>query len=279
MSRGGSATTGAVPRPAAPVRRAAWLRAVVEPSRAQALLVGAVLWEVLARLAGFAFFPPLSAVVVRLVEMLGEGAIVQSLGASLTNLAVGFGVSVVVGIAVGALMGVSRHADAALGIYVNALLAAPSLVFAPVFFSLFGLGREAVIAVIILYGLFIIIATTADAVRAVPLELLEMGHSFNAGRLKLFRRVILPSATPLIMAGLRLGAGRAVKGMVNGEMFIAVTGLGAIITDAGRRFDAESILAVVFVVLFVAFGLVGLIQWLDRRLTSWVPSTARQLGA
>jgi NitT/TauT family transport system permease protein len=69
--------------------------------------------------------------------------------------------------------------------------------------------------------------------------------------------------------------GRAVKGMINGEMFIAVVGLGKLVIDAGRRFDAESVLAVLIVIVVVAMAAVKLVQLVDARLTSWLPSTAR----
>ncbi len=63
--------------------------------------------------------------------------------------------------------------------------------------------------------------------------------------------------------------------MINGEMFIAVVGLGKLLTDAGGRFDSESVLAVLLAVVAVALGAVGLVQWADRRLNGWLPRTSR----
>jgi NitT/TauT family transport system permease protein len=241
-----------------------------------AVLAACFAWEIIGRLAGFQFFPPLSAVLVRMVEMITAGRIIDPLIGSLTNLAIGFGLAVVVGITLGLLMGAYRKADAALDMYVYAGLTAPSLVFAPILFSIFGLGREPIIGVIILYSIFIIILNTAAAVRTVPHSLLEMGRSFCATDRQLFVRIIIPAATPLIMAGVRLGAGRAVKGMINGEMFIAAVGLGAVVMRAGSRFDSESVLAVLIVIIVVAFVVVTVVQAIDRRLTDWLPTTQRQ---
>jgi NitT/TauT family transport system permease protein len=245
------------------------------PAGAVSLLVGALGWEALGWLWQVPFFPPLSAVLGRLVEMVGEGKILGNLAQSLSDLAIGFSISVVFGITIGVLMGAYSKVEAALGIYVNALLTAPSLVFAPVFFSMFGLSRATIVAVIVMYSIFIIIVQTTAAMRVAPGDLLEMGRSYCAPRSVLFRRIILPAATPLIMAGVRLGMGRAVKGMINGEMFIAVVGLGKLVIDAGRRFDAESVLAVLIVIVVVAMAAVKLVQLVDARLTSWLPSTAR----
>jgi NitT/TauT family transport system permease protein len=91
----------------------------------------------------------------------------------------------------------------------------------------------------------------------------------------MIRRILLPASVPLIMAGVRLGSGRAVKGMINGEMFIAVVGLGGVVMRAGSRFDAESVLAVLLVIIVVAFGVVWTVQAVDRRLTRWLPATQR----
>ncbi len=240
-----------------------------------AIVALAVAWELVGRAVGAAFLPPLSSVLVRLVELVASGVILGNLVTSLTNLVLGFGVSLAIGLGVGMLMGGYRRIEAALDIYVNALLTAPSLVFAPIFFSLFGLSRGSIIALVVMYSTFIMIITTFSAIRNVSPSLIEMGRSFCADDPQLFRKIILPAATPLIMAGVRLGAGRAVKGMINGEMFIAVVGLGKLMIDEGRQFDAESILAVLLVIIAVAFAVAKAVQMVDARLTRWLPSTVR----
>jgi NitT/TauT family transport system permease protein len=240
--------------------------------------IGAVIWELLGHVLSVSFFPPLSAVVTRLVELTMSGQIIGNLLNSLSNLALGFGISAVLGIGIGMLMGAYRKVEMALDFYVFALLTAPTLVFAPLFFSIFGAGnpRASILGVIVMYVVFIVIVNTTAAIRGVPAPLIEMGRSYCASERQLFFKIILPAATPLIMAGLRLGMGRAVKGMINGEMFIAIVGLGKVVSSAGSRFDAEGVLAVLILIILVALIAVKLIQMLDQRLTSWLPSTSRQ---
>jgi NitT/TauT family transport system permease protein len=269
------AAVGAQGRAAATRPRRLSIRPRV-PVSGLSLLGGALLWEAFARIWDVSFFPPLSDVLLRLGHMVADGEILRSLGNSLVNLVIGFAVSVVVGVGVGLLMGAYRKVDQALDLYVYALLTAPSLVFAPIFFSIFGLGRASIVGVIVMYATFIIIINTATAIRSVPVSLIEMGRSFCANDWQIFRRIVIPAAMPLIMAGLRLGMGRAVKGMINGEMFIAAVGLGAVVMDAGRRFDAETILAVLLVIIAVAVATMKLVQLLDRRVTAWLPSTSRR---
>lgn len=241
------------------------------------ILVGAVAWELIGRAWNQPFFPPLSGVIRRLGELTAEGVIVENLANSLLNLAIGFTFSAVVGITVGALMGVYRKVGMGLEAYIFALLTAPSLVFAPVFFAVFGVDekRLTILGIIVLYSLFIVIVNTAAAIRAVPIPLVEMGRSYNGSDWQLFRKIILPASLPLVFAGLRLSMGRAVKGMINGEMLISFVGLGGQVDRAGQRFDAEAVLAVLLVIVITAMVMVKLVQIVDLRMTSWLPSNAR----
>ncbi|GAA4769856.1 ABC transporter permease [Microbacterium gilvum] len=246
------------------------------PVSVLSLAVGAVLWEIVGRIADVPFFPPLSTVLGSLGDMIASGQIIGNLLVSVGNLLLGFGVSLVVGVVVGTAMGRYRRINAALGVYVYALLTAPSLVFAPIFFSIFGAGQGAIVAVIFMYSAFIMIINTASAVENVSPALSEMGRSFGASEWQLVTRVVLPAALPMMFAGIRLGVGRAVTGMINGEMFISVVGLGRIVTQAGKSFDGAAVLAILIVIILVALGAVALVQFVDNRLTSWVPSTSKE---
>lgn len=203
------------------------------------------------------------------------GQIFGNLATSLANFFLGFVFCVVVGVPVGLLMGVYPRVRDALDIYVNALLTAPTLILAPIFFTLFGLSRWAIVAIIISYGLFIIIISAEGAVSAADAALIEMARSYGASESQVIREIVTPAALPLVFAGLRIGAGRCVKGMINGEMFIAVVGLGAIIINAGRSFDATTVLAILVLTIIVALIISGAVRMVDRRVTAWVPDTAR----
>ena len=263
-----------VPAPLGTLRPRMWFRHI--PVSAISLAIGAVVWEVVGRLVDVPFFPPLSEVLATLGEMIASGLIFGNLFVSLSNLAVGFGISLAAGIIIGTAMGRYRRVNAALGVYVYALLTAPSLVFAPIFFSVLGAGQASIVAVVFMYSAFIMIINTAAAVRGVSTSLVEMGTSYGANEWQIVTRIVLPAALPMIFAGIRLGMGRAVTGMINGEMFIAVTGLGRIVTQAGKSFDGAAVLAILIVIIVVALAAVSLVQFVDKRLTSWVPSTSKE---
>jgi NitT/TauT family transport system permease protein len=234
-----------------------------------ALLVLAVVWEAIGQGLRFPWLPPLSKVLVTLRQLSDQGVIWTNLLASLRSLAIGFAVALVFGLVVGTLMGRYRRVEYAIGIYVQALVFAPSIIFAPIFFTLFGLSDITRIAVVFLYSAFIMAVNTQAAVRNVDRSLVEMAVVFGASERRIVTRVIVPAALPLIMAGVRLGAGRAVKGMINGEAFIALVGLGALVETYGTQFAADKVLALLIVIVGVSLIVASLVQAIDRRLTRW----------
>lgn len=228
-----------------------------------------LLWELAARLLRFSFLPPVSSVVQRSLELLGQATVRGHLVASVTSLVTGYGLAVVAGIALGVLMGRFRRVNAALDIYLDALLAAPSLIYVPVLFTLLGVSRSTQTAVVFIYAVFVIAANTAAGVRQVDHDLVDMARSFGASRVRVLRRVILPGALPLILSGLNIGVSRGVKGMINGELFIALVGLGALIRRYGSRFDAEGVFGVLVFVAIIALVAAAVAAWTEARLTAW----------
>lgn len=235
-----------------------------------AILAGLVAWEIAGRALGFSFLPPFSVVLSAGVDLFRSPEVRGHLAASLTSLVLGYGLALGAGLPAGALMGRFRKVEHFFDPYLHAFLATPSLIYVPILFAWFGVGRETQTAVVFLYSFFVIVANTMAGVGQGDTALREMALSFGAAERQVFLRVTLPGALPLIMAGLRLGMARAMKGMVNGEMFIALTGLGALIRTYGGRFDAVRVLGVLLVIVAVAILGVGLVQLAERRLTRWV---------
>lgn len=228
-----------------------------------------LLWEVSGRLLNVTWLPPFTEVAARLAELFSEGILQPHLIASFRSLLIGFGIALVVGLAVGIAMGLSPRVFAALDMFVNAMLFVPALTFAPILFAIFGLSDVTRIAVVIMYAIFIIIINTSAGIRNVEDPLIDMAASFGASRWDAVRKVILPAAVPLVIAGIRLGTGRAVKGMINGEMFIALMGLGGLSARFGDESDFPSVWAMALFIMVVAVILNQVVSWGEKRLTSW----------
>ncbi|MCT1829761.1 ABC transporter permease [Brevibacterium luteolum] len=234
------------------------------------LLVLLVVWEAVGRASDVVWLPPVSKVVIQLVELFATGELSTHLFASLSSLAIGFSLSLIIGLVVGVLMGLFPSVYTALDVYVNAMLFAPSLIFAPIFFAIFGLSDATRISVVVMYTVFVIIINTATAVRDVEAPLLEMSAVFGANRWKTLRKIVIPASYPLVIAGLRLGAGRAVKGMINGEIFIALVGIGGLAAKYGKAYDFVSLWAISLFIMILAVVINLVVSWLEKRLTSWV---------
>jgi NitT/TauT family transport system permease protein len=209
-------------------------------------------------------------VLARLVELFVTGDLSQHLVASLSSLVIGFAIALVLGLVIGTLMGIFSTVHAALDVYMNALLFTPGLIFAPILFAIFGLSDATRISVVVIYAVFIIVLNTAAAIRNVDRPLIEMAASYGASRPQTIWRIVLPDAFPLIVAGLRLAVGRAVKGMVNGELFIALVGIGGQAARYGKQFDFVSVWAIAVFIMALAVAINFGVSWLEKRLTSWV---------
>lgn len=229
----------------------------------------AVLWEVTGRIMDSTLIPPLSRIGAAWWKLLASGKLAANLTLSLTTLAAGFFLAVAIGIIIGLLMGRFRAVEHFLDLYVNVLMSAPTTAFVPVLIMWFGLGVESRIAVVFLFAVFVIIINTMTGVKQVDTVLIEMARSFGAREREVFFKIILPAALPAIMAGLRLGIGRAVKGMVTAEMLLTLTGIGAMIMQYGSSFATDSLFAVILTILLIALLTMRAVQWLDRRLTGW----------
>jgi NitT/TauT family transport system permease protein len=234
-----------------------------------ALLAGAVIWESLGWGLGLQWLPPFSEVIKALVQFVGSGVILSNLQSSLMSLIVGFALALLFGLVLGALMGRYRVIAKAFDIYVHALFVCPSILFAPIFFAMFGLSDASRVAIIFVYSSFVIVINTATAIRTVDPSLVEMAYSFGCRERQIFTRILLPASLPLVFAGVRLGMGRAVKGMINGEMLIAFVGLGALAQKYGAQFDAAKVFAIAMVVLIIGLVSNAFVQALENRLTRW----------
>ena len=233
------------------------------------VVILAVLWEIAGRTLDSVLIPPLSQIGSAWLRLLVSGKLLSNLMMSLWTLAAGFFLAVIIGVVVGLLMGRFRGVEYFLDLYINALMSAPMTAFVPVLILWFGLGVESRIAVVFLFAVFVIVINTMTGVKQVDRTFVEMGRSFGARETEVFFKIILPAAMPAVMAGIRLGMGRAVKGMVTAEMLLTLTGIGAMIMQYGSAFATDALFAVILTILIVAMITMKLVQVLDQRLTGW----------
>jgi NitT/TauT family transport system permease protein len=237
--------------------------------RAISLITLGLLWEILGRTQNAQLLPPLSKIFSAWIELLISGQLIGALLLSLQALVLGFLLSVGLGVPHGLLMGRYRKVESFLDIYMAALLAVPMISFIPFLVIAFGLGLQSRVWIVFLFAFVIITINTAAGVRNVDPTLTEMARSFGARESELFLKVILPAALPMIMAGIRLGMGRAILGMVTSEMILSAVGFGVMLMTFGASFNSPALFATILTIVLLAVALLALIQYLDRRLTPW----------
>jgi NitT/TauT family transport system permease protein len=213
--------------------------------------------------------PPLSKIASAWLRLLMNGKLIENLAMSLWTLVAGFLLAVALGVIIGVLMGRFRQVEHFLDLYINALMSAPMTAFVPLLIMWFGLGVESRIAVVFLFAFFVIVINTMTGVKEVDRIFVEMARSFGAKELEVFFKVVLPAAMPAIMAGVSIGMGRAVKGMVTAEMLLTLTGIGGMIMQYGSAFATDALFAVILTILIVAMIAMKLVKIVDRRLTGW----------
>jgi NitT/TauT family transport system permease protein len=229
----------------------------------------ALLWEVVGRMMDTTLIPPLSKIASAWLRLLMNGKLLENLAMSLWTLAAGFLLAVTLGLIVGVLMGRFRQVEHFLDLYINALMSAPMTAFVPLLIMWFGLGVQSRIAVVFLFAFFVIVINTMTGVKQVDRIFVEMARSFGAKELEVFVKVVLPAAMPAIMAGISIGMGRAVKGMVTAEMLLTLTGVGGMIMQYGSAFATDALFAVILTILMVAMIAMQLVKIVDRHLTGW----------
>jgi NitT/TauT family transport system permease protein len=206
------------------------------------------------------------------LEDIASGAIWPHIQVSLEEFALGFVVSLAIGIPLGLLIGSFRRVDYLLNGLLAGLNATPNVALIPLIILLFGLGISSKVVVVFLSAFFAIVVTTFTGVQATTRRHLEITRSFGGSPWLAFRTVVLPSTVPFILTGIRIGAGRALVGVVSAEFLSANVGLGFYIGLKGQFLDTARVMFGILV-----FGLFGLIigegvRLIERRFEAWRPA-------
>lgn len=235
------------------------------------IIAGLALWEFAARflIHNTAFLAPPSLVAVRAVQMIADGTLLYNGWVSFQELIIGFVLGVAAGIAIGAAMVQWKPVNDALEVWISALYAAPIVALAPILIIWFGFGTQSKVAVVFIMVVFPMVICTQAGLESVDRRLLLVARSFCGSRWKTFRTVALPSAAPFIVSGMRQSVGRALVGVVVGELFGAKAGLGNIITTASSVFDMPTLFVAVVTLALAGVILTGILRSFELRLAAW----------
>jgi ABC-type nitrate/sulfonate/bicarbonate transport system permease component len=203
-----------------------------------------------------------------------SGEIWRDLGWSSLEFSAGVTLAALIGVPLGLAAGWYRRLSYAVEPFVAALNATPQVAFLPLLVLWLGTGLASRILIIVLLAVLPIAIAALGAVRTVDARLLRVARSFSASDARLFGSIILPSAVPFLLTGMRLAVGRGMIGIVVGEIYGSAAGLGMMINQAGARFETDKVFVGILTIAAAGVALVELIRHIERRVEAWRPAIA-----
>ena len=204
-------------------------------------------------------------------QLFASGEIYNDLRVSGIEFAWGYFLSAVVGVPFGIACGWYKRCAYIFDPFINAMNATPRVALLPLVIIWLGIGILSKVGIIFLGAVFPILINARDGVKTTPYNLLTAARSFGASEWQIFRSVVLPSTVPFIITGLRLGVGRALIGVMVGELYAATAGIGFMITVAGATFQTDKVF--VGIVIFATTGMIcmEILNRLETKFDTWRP--------
>jgi NitT/TauT family transport system permease protein len=235
------------------------------------VLGGLLFWELVSRLlvANALFLAAPSQIVYAIYQLTLTGELGRHIYISSIEFAIGYVIASVIGIAFGFGMASSPRFKQAMQPWISGFYATPTIALAPLFILWLGIGIWSKVLVVIFLVLFPVTINTEAGLRTTSERLIEMLKSFGASRSQIFFKVSLPSALPFILAGLKLGIGRGLIGVVVAELFGSRAGLGRLISQSADAFNMPELFAGVIVLAVAGIAMTAGFGWLEKRLVPW----------
>ena len=235
------------------------------------VLGGLMFWELVSRLlvANALFLAAPSQIVYAIYQLTLTGELGRHIYISSIEFAIGYLIAAVIGIALGFGMASNARFKQAMQPWISGFYATPTIALAPLFILWLGIGIWSKVLVVIFLVLFPVTINTEAGLRTTSERLIEMLKSFGASRSQIFFKVSLPSALPFILAGLKLGIGRGLIGVVVAELFGSRAGLGRLISQSADAFNMPELFAGVIVLAVAGIAMTAGFGWLEKRLVPW----------
>jgi NitT/TauT family transport system permease protein len=236
-----------------------------------AILLALALWEALTRFGGLPAFILPSPIMVaeRFVTALGDGSLLRHTAVTLFEVLMGLLTGTCSAILLGYAIAKSRAFEQMVSPFLVASQAVPIVAIAPLLVIWFGQGIFSKVLICALIVFFPVLVNTVVGLRAVPRSLNELMRSLRASRWQMLRFLEIPSALPIFLGGLQIGATLSVIGAVVGEFVGADKGLGFLINVGRGQYDTALVFVAVFTLVALALTLYGIVIYLEHRLLAW----------
>lgn len=246
-------------------------RFVFNLRRLLSILAFLLIWEIISRtgIIDSNFLPPFSVVIKTFFNMLVSGELVTNIAVSMKRSLLGFGLGIVIAIPLGLIIGSFKKIE----FYIDPLLQlfrqTSTLALLPVFMLFFGIGETSKVA-IVFWGVWsAILLNTINGVRNVEPILIKSARSMGASQFTIFKKVILPSAFPSIITGIRLSATSAILVLIAAEMMGASSGLGYLLYDTQIKYQIPKMYASIVTMSLIGIIVNYIIVAFEKKMTKW----------
>jgi NitT/TauT family transport system permease protein len=237
------------------------------------LLVWCLLWEVVGRLGLISLIPPFTEVLGAMPQVMGSASFAEAARITFQAYGIGMGLSLTIGIGLGILMGRIRAIGELMGMWVNIFESSPLTAVVPALIALLGFGLSTMIVTVFVFSVWVIALDTQVGVERVSPSLVEMGRSFGASKRDLYLKILFFAALPELLAGIRLGLIRGLKGVIIGQLLIAVVGMGYLFELYSRSFQMAEFWALLILLFASAFLASEAVAYFERKVSFY--ATAR----
>jgi NitT/TauT family transport system permease protein len=230
-----------------------------------------IFWELAVRFGSHSnvLLPPPSRVAETLFDLIRSGTLFDHIAASLSRVAAGYVLSVIVGVPVGLAMGYWTLAEKLLGTTVNGLRPVPASAWIPLSIILFGIGEQPAIFLVFIGTVWSIILNTSYGVRNVPKHLVWAAQTMGASNTTIFTKVIFPASLPATFTGMRIAVGVAFTCVIVAELIAVRSGLGYLITEARMIVRSDIVIAGMISIGIVGFLLDAVVRAIMKRTLRW----------
>lgn len=235
------------------------------------ILLAIPLWAFIVQMSGLPKFILPSPVDVwsRFLKAVTDGSLLYHTGITLAEVVLGLLAGVCFATVVGYLLAKSRTLESVLSPYLVASQAIPIVAIAPLLVIWLGDGIFSKVVICALIVFFPVLVNTIVGVRAVSASLYDLMNSLHAARWQILWKLELPASLPVLLGGLRIGATLSVIGAIVGELVDAEQGLGFLLQLGDFQYDTSMVFVAVFMLVFLALGLYGVVMLLERRFLKW----------
>ncbi|APH46052.1 hypothetical protein BMW26_14605 [Microbacterium sp. 1.5R] len=215
------------------------------------------------------YFPPLETILRRFRELWLFALVPEHVVPSLQAILAGLGISVVLGIALGVVIGLSDYVATAVGPVLQFLRYLPAVALLPLAIQLIGIGQDMRITIIVLGALWPILLNTIDGVRGTPPAFVDVARSNRVRTVDWIFRIVLPNAGPQIFAGIRASLAVSVILMFASELLGASRGIGYFILQAQRQFSIPEMWSGMLLLGIIGYALNLILMVIEHHVLAW----------